>query len=85
MLSRLLLGLVGVVAGGVAAADPPPVTFSQHIAPLLQQHCQECHRPGGGAPFTLAAYQHVYQRRDKILESVEKHPHAALEGGPRLR
>src|SRR6266851_9985126 len=74
MLSRLLLVLVlvGVVAGGVAAADPPPVTFSQHIAPLLQQHCQECHRPGGGAPFTLAAYQHVYQRRDKILESVEK-------------
>src|SRR6266851_2117237 len=74
MLSRLLLVLVlvGVVAGGVAAADPPPVTFSQHIAPLLQQHCQECHRPGGGAPFTLAAYQHVYKRRDKILESVEK-------------
>jgi hypothetical protein len=73
MLSRLLLlVLVGVVAGGVAAADPPPVTFSQHIAPLLQQHCQECHRPGGGAPFTLAAYPHVYQRRDKILESVEK-------------
>jgi mono/diheme cytochrome c family protein len=72
MLSRLLLVLVGLVTGGVAAADPPPVTFSQHIAPLLQQHCQECHRPGGGAPFTLTAYPHVYQRRDKILESVEK-------------
>src|SRR5260370_20141782 len=70
MLSRLVL--VGVVAGGVAAADPPPVTFSQHIAPLLQQHCQECHRPGGGPPFRLVAYPHVYQRRDKILESVEK-------------
>jgi len=36
MLSRLLLVLLGVVAGGVAAADTPPVTFSQHIAPLLQ-------------------------------------------------
>ena len=54
MLSRLLLVLaVVVVAGDFAVADAPPVTFSQHVAPLLQQHCQECHRPGGGAPFTL--------------------------------
>lgn len=73
MLSRLLLILAVVVGGSaVVAADAPPVTFSQHVAPLLQQHCQECHRPGGGAPFALGEYQHVYQRRDKILESVEK-------------
>ena len=74
MLWRLLLVLgLAVVGGGTAgAADPAPVTFSQHVAPLLQQHCQECHRPGGGAPFTLGEYAHVYQRRDKILESVEK-------------
>ena len=70
---RLLLALLAVVmAGGIAAADAPPVTFSQHVVPLLQQHCQECHRPGGGAPFTLGEYRHVYQRRHKILESVEK-------------
>jgi mono/diheme cytochrome c family protein len=68
----LLILLAVVVAGDLAAADPPPVTFTQHVAPLLQQHCQECHRAGGGAPFTLAEYQHVYQRRHKILESVEK-------------
>jgi mono/diheme cytochrome c family protein len=68
----LLILLAVVVVGDLAAADPPPVTFTQHVAPLLQQHCQECHRAGGGAPFTLAEYQHVYQRRHKILESVEK-------------
>jgi mono/diheme cytochrome c family protein len=73
MHSRLLLALLAVVvAGSIAAADAPSVTFSQHVVPLLQQHCQECHRPGGGAPFTLGEYQHVYQRRHKILESVEK-------------
>ena len=72
LMPRLLLALVGIVAVGAAAADPPPVTFSQDVAPLLQQHCQECHRPGGGAPFPLTEYQHVYRRRDKILESVEK-------------
>ena len=73
MRSRLLLTLLAVImAGGIATADAPPVTFSQHVAPVLRQHCQECHRPGGGAPFTLGEYQHVYPRRNKILESVEK-------------
>ena len=71
MLLRLLLVLLGALVGGAAAADRP-VTFSRDVAPLLQQHCQECHRPGGGAPFTLTEYTHVYRRRDKILESVEK-------------
>ena len=68
----LLLAVVAIVAGGPVAADPPAVTFSHDVAPLLQQHCQECHRPGGGAPFSLAEYQHVYRRRDKILDLVEK-------------
>ena len=69
----LLLALVAaVLGGGPVAADPPAVTFSHDVAPLLQQHCQECHRPGGGAPFSLAEYPHVYRRRDKILELVEK-------------
>src|SRR5205814_4138507 len=67
-LVRALLIAAGVVAGGTATADTPAVTFSRDVAPLLQQHCQECHRPGGAAPFALSAYEHVYHRRDKILE-----------------
>ena len=66
----LLVLLCAVVAGPTAAT--PEVTFNREIVPLLQQHCQECHRAGGGAPFVLERYEHVYQRRDKILESVEK-------------
>ena len=27
------------------AARPEPVTFSKHIAPILQRSCQSCHRP----------------------------------------
>ncbi len=79
---RVLLVLLGGVVGGAAAA-PPDVTFNREIVPLLQQHCQECHRAGGGAPFVLERYEHVYQRRDKILESVEKRrmpPWKALPG-----
>src|SRR5260370_35315099 len=66
----VLLGLPGLAGG--AAAGAPAVTFSREIAPLLQQHCQECHRPGGGAPFALSKYEHVFSRRTKILEAVEK-------------
>ena len=71
MIFRILLLVLPVLAGGAAAAAPA-VTFSRDIAPLLQQHCQECHRPGGGAPFTLSKYEHVFSRRTKILEAVEK-------------
>ena len=28
-------------------------TFARDIAPLVQRHCQECHRPNGEAPFPL--------------------------------
>src|SRR5713101_101351 len=79
---RVLLVLLGGVVGGAAAATPE-VTFNREIVPLLQQHCQECHRAGGAAPFVLERYEHVYQRRDKILESVEKRrmpPWKALPG-----
>jgi mono/diheme cytochrome c family protein len=78
MFFRLLLVLLGILAGGTAAAAPegpaaaPSVTFNQEIARVLQQHCQECHRPGGSAPFEMIKYEHVYQRRDKILQAVEK-------------
>jgi Flp pilus assembly protein TadD len=32
------------------------VTFSEHIAPILFQHCAPCHRPGEAAPFSLLSY-----------------------------
>ena len=76
MLVRLLVVVLGVLAGGAVGAAPEEPsaapTFSRDIAPLLQQHCEECHRPGGAAPFALIKYEHVYAKRDKILEAVEK-------------
>src|SRR5499426_1496260 len=86
---RLLVLLLGLFVGGAGATTPgrsavaSGVTFNQEISRLLQQHCQECHRPGGGAPFELVQYEHVYRRRDKILAAVEKRsmpPWKALQG-----
>lgn len=39
--------------------NPQAVTFSRDIAPILQRSCQNCHRPGGGAPMSLTTYDEV--------------------------
>ncbi len=39
--------------------DPATVTFTKDIAPILQRSCQNCHRPGGGAPMSLVTYDEV--------------------------
>ncbi len=41
------------VAAAVIAA-PSEVTFHRDVEPILQKHCQECHRPGEIAPFSPA-------------------------------
>lgn len=33
------------------------VTFSRDVAPIVQQNCQVCHRPGSVAPFSLLTYE----------------------------
>src|SRR5205085_701042 len=35
------------------------ITYTKHIAPILQRRCFECHRPGEVAPFALARYAEV--------------------------
>lgn len=41
------------------ATSSQAVTFSRDIAPILQKHCQECHRPGSLAPMSLITYEDV--------------------------
>jgi hypothetical protein len=38
-------------------AVPAEVTFTKHIAPILQRSCQNCHRPNGVAPMPLTTYE----------------------------
>lgn len=55
--AALLLLLARLITPPAAASQaPPPVTFSRDVAPILQANCQECHRPGGIAPFSLLTY-----------------------------
>ena len=43
-----------------------PVTFSRDIAPLVFEHCAECHRPQGAGPFPLLTYDDVRRRANQI-------------------
>src|SRR5688572_2946033 len=47
-------------AGQIApTGNNPPVTFTKDIAPILQQKCQQCHRPDSLAPMSLITYEEV--------------------------
>jgi len=53
--------IVAVVACSSTPADPNavtgPVTYYKDVAPILQDHCQQCHSEGGIAPFALKTYE----------------------------
>jgi hypothetical protein len=42
---------------GVAVGMAQSPTFHKDIAPILQKHCQECHRPGEIGPMPLLNYE----------------------------
>ncbi len=52
-LAAMLFGLPGAAAAG--AEDTIP-TFTRDVAPIFQQKCQACHRPGYIAPMSLVTY-----------------------------
>ena len=48
---------VFILLAGTAAGQPP--TFYQDVLPILQNHCQSCHRAGEMAPMPLETYAQV--------------------------
>src|SRR5438046_2015603 len=60
MVCGLLFAALGLLVPTEAAAQraaAKPVTFTKDVAPILQQHCQTCHRPGSIAPMALLTYE----------------------------
>jgi hypothetical protein len=41
----------------VVSKAQTPVTFSEHVAPIVFANCISCHRPGEAAPFSLLSYR----------------------------
>jgi len=55
---------------GAATGEPPP-TWAHDVAPILMNHCVECHRPGQVAPFSLLAYRDA-AKRARFVEKMVK-------------
>lgn len=49
-----------------------PITFAEHVAPLLKKHCVECHRPNTAAPFSLVTYEQAAAKANTIAEVVSE-------------
>jgi peroxiredoxin len=62
----------GCLIGRAAAARVEGVTYAKHVAPILQARCQECHRPGEIAPFSLLTYDSARGWADTIREVVRE-------------
>lgn len=62
----LLVSALWVSASGYQSAASSavngPVTFTEHVAPILYSNCVTCHRPGEAAPFSLITYEDVVKR-----------------------
>ncbi|MBY0525822.1 MAG: redoxin domain-containing protein [Gemmataceae bacterium] len=48
------------------------VVFAKHVAPILQRHCQECHRPGMIGPMSLLSYDDASAWSATIQEVVQE-------------
>ncbi len=62
-----LLLLASTPAAKTAATTP---TFYRDVLPILQQHCQMCHRQGEIAPMPLVSYEQTRHWADAIREKV---------------
>lgn len=72
-LSMIALGLL--VTLGASAQDR--VTFYKDVLPVLQENCQECHRPAGSnlggmvAPMSLMTYQETRPWAKSIVKQIQ--------------
>jgi len=46
------------------------ITYTKHIAKLIQRRCQNCHHPNTAAPFSLLTYDDVSERAAMLKEVV---------------
>ncbi|HEX7361320.1 MAG TPA: thiol-disulfide isomerase [Bryobacteraceae bacterium] len=71
LLRSFLLALAGAITAAASlAANQGSPTFYKDVLPILQQHCQECHRPGEAAPMPLLTYKQTRPWIEEIRGAV---------------
>src|SRR5262245_54745718 len=59
-----------VTLGVQSLSAAPTITFYKDVLPILQRHCQGCHRPGEIGPMPLLTYSQVRPFATAIRETV---------------
>jgi hypothetical protein len=58
------------LAAGAFAAESAVPTFSKDVAPILNERCVSCHRPGEAAPMSLRTYNETRPWAKSIKQQV---------------
>ncbi|PYR35448.1 MAG: hypothetical protein DMF93_21710, partial [Acidobacteria bacterium] len=70
--------LVPIGLAAQQSATAREVTFTKDIAPILQRSCENCHRPDGVAPMSLASYEDVRPWARAIKQRTSVGPKAGV-------
>ena len=68
--SGLCLALLGAAGPGSGQPKPSQATFYKNVLPILQDHCQACHRQGEIAPVPLETYEQTKPLAAAIKQAV---------------
>ncbi len=49
-----------------------PVTYADHVAPILSKHCNTCHKPNTAAPFSLQTFEQARAKARTVSEVVSE-------------
>jgi hypothetical protein len=72
-LSNGLALIVMVCLAGAAQPQKARPTFYRDVLPILQQHCQSCHRTGEIAPMPLATHAQARAYAQAIAQQAQAH------------
>src|SRR5262245_17020504 len=81
----VVLGLGSILLPQPARAGAP--TYHKEVVRILEKNCQDCHRPGQVAPFSLLTYDQARKRAADIASVTDDRtmppwPASTEEGGP---
>ena len=78
---------VSTVAPSAALAGSAAPTYHKDVARIIQKQCQDCHRPGEVAPFSLLTYEQAKKHATDLVavtasRTMPPWPASVTEGGP---
>jgi hypothetical protein len=68
--------------GAATPSAQAPITFSEHVAPIVFANCTPCHRPGEAAPFQLLSYRDARPLAKAIAAATASHIMPPWKAGP---